>query len=236
MQHRPAAQTTFLHQCVQFTRIPVFFVKLLKIMGRTVDEWRTGRCQLGQEERIGPRPAVTHRVFINDFETCRFITNEQEAWRADREQFIIIDDIFPVIPEIFGRKGRAIRPFVTLAQMKGENIALLVNVKCLKNIGLQVQVLVVANQARIAINNRHADILGPAHDGDKFTAIFSDCFAFGTEINDIGMFRKPLQHWRQGALGNRVFEIRDFCLCASWQQAGPDKPHPHHQTTEQTAG
>ena len=47
---------------------------------------------------------------------------------------------------------------MTFAKMKGKDIPVLVHIKAFKNVRLQIKVFIIANQPRIAINNRHADV------------------------------------------------------------------------------
>ena len=89
----------------------------------------------------------------------------------------------------------AVGPLVSLAQAQGE-YPVFDNLVTLEQIRLEFQVVRVAEQARITVDDDLADILLLAHQQPHLTAIFAR-FLIETQLDGLWLLRNPLSQRRQ---------------------------------------
>ena len=131
---------------------------------------------------------------VDHLDLGRLAIDQQFARRADRREVGVVGDVFPVVAEILGGEGRAIGPFMALAQMEGEDAPFL-DVEALQDVGHQIVMRVVAHQPRIAIDHHVAGVLGRGHQHVQFLAVFAGHLALPLELGDGWIVRAGAGRW-----------------------------------------
>jgi hypothetical protein len=135
---------------VELRLVGVFRVELLQVMGRAIDE-RVARLGEGrQETRIRLVPRITYRPRVQNLDFRRLAADEHEFRRTGRAELLVVGDVLPKVAEVFGRERRAVRPAMSRPKREREH-ARLGDVHPLEEIGLQLQLLVVANEASVGV-------------------------------------------------------------------------------------
>ena len=131
-------------------------VDRLQVMRGPIDQ-RVARSGEGRQEAgIGPRPRVANGDGIQDVHGRRLAVDQQELGRPAGAEVPVVGDVFPVVAEILRGEGLSVRPAVPLAQGEGEASA--VDRDRQEQVGLQIEVGVVADEARVAVDGEVADI------------------------------------------------------------------------------
>ena len=72
-------------------------------------------------------------------------------------QRLVVGDVLPPVAEVLAGERLAVRPLVPLAQMQGEDPAVL-DLDVLQDVRHQLEILVVADQPRIAVDHHQAGV------------------------------------------------------------------------------
>ena len=116
---------------------------------------------------------------------------------------IILCNILEPITEVFGGKRLSVRPFVSAAQMKREDSAILDIHRC-QDVGYERQRRGVADQPRIPVNHHHAGVLWPTHQHPQLAAGIADCL----RIRNFRIARQPFFDLGQLSAGYVFLEKR----------------------------
>ena len=107
----------------------------------------------------------------------------------------LLRDVLPVIPEILRRERCAVGPAMARAQGEGEDPVVDV-FDLLEDVGLEVEVAVIADEARIGVGRDVADVARARHEGDDVAAILAGLTAGDSTTS--------------GACGRRCGDRRQF--------------------------
>jgi len=128
-------------------------------MRRAINERRACLCQWMQKVRIGIVPCIHNGFGVRKGYGWELAFDAQEIRRARGAEFWIIGNIFPPVFKISRGERVPVRPFVAFAQMQGKNLIVLIFIAH-QNVGHQLIIFVIPNQAGIPINDHLTNILG----------------------------------------------------------------------------
>ena len=161
----------------------VLGVELLQVVRRPEQPQRRRLRLRGDEVRIGFLPGVADRQLVDDFHLGRLAVDQQHDRRAVLGHFLHVGDVFPVIAEILGRERMAVRPLVAGAQLEGEFATVLVLV-ALEDVGLQLEVPVVDDQAGVAVERHQARVARVGDQHVDLAAAMAGPVAAGELLDD----------------------------------------------------
>ena len=127
-------------------------MEIFKIMGRAINEFRGGAGQGGEKMGVGLVPGVAYDGFTQNLENRLLPLHQQHPGRSAGGKLGVQGHVFPVVFEIPGGEGVAIGPAMSLAQVKGENSAVL-DVEFFQQVGNQFEISVVADESGITVNH-----------------------------------------------------------------------------------
>ncbi len=208
VQCRPVAKFRLFNEGSELGLIGIFLVKLLKIMGRAIDEQRVGSGEIGQKQRVGPRPAIADRGIVQDFEARRLALRQHRHRQAGGRQLRILGDILKPITKILGGERLPVRPLHALAQMKREDASVF-DIDRFEDVGLEFERRRVADQPRIAVDHHHAGVLGAGHQHPQLAARPAD----SGDLRYRRVARHPIVDLGQLAAGDLRLEIRRLLQC-----------------------
>ena len=190
MKPRPVADTGLLDHCIKFVFSHVACMKLLEVMRRGIDVKRPCTRKRREKEGIGRRPVVPDRMTVDDLYPGR-LTVDQKGFRgAKRREEFVERHVFPVISEVFGGKGLAVRPAVSGPKMKGERLVSII-VDLERNIRLKAELGCKSHQACITINREHPGIFAARHQQGDIPAGPPRLAAHRGEVGHHGCLRQP---------------------------------------------
>ena len=158
VQLRPVARLVLLDLAGELSRIGIRLVELPQIVGGPVDEQRAGTGQRRQEVGVRRGPAVADRERVDDLHLRQLAVDHQLPGRPERAELLVVGDVLPKVTEILGRERRAVRPAMALAQPQREDPAVL-DLDRAQDVGHELQLAVVADQARIAVHHQKPRVL-----------------------------------------------------------------------------
>jgi hypothetical protein len=135
----------------------VLAVELLEVVRRPEQEERRGARLAFDKIGVGLVPAVADRPLVDDLDLRRLAVDEEFDGRTGRRQFAVVGDILPEEAEVVGGEGVAIRPFVAGAQLQGE-LATLLDFVALEDVGVQLELVVVDDEAGVAVDRHQTGI------------------------------------------------------------------------------
>ncbi len=191
MHRRPAPRTA-----ARFIRLPdylrVLLVELPQVVRRPVDKKRRGARHARQKLRIGLGPAVAQREVVEHLEFRRLAVHQQIARRPGRGQLPVVGDVIPVVAEILRGERMPVRPAVPLAQLEREHASVL-DLEALHDVGNDVELPVVADQPRVAVDHQQARVAAAPDQRVERAAVL----ARGLRVDHQRRLRQPLLHRRQ---------------------------------------
>ncbi len=210
----------------------VFLVELPEVVRRPEDEQRRGARHARQEMRVGLRPAVAHQGLAQDLELRRLAVDQEVARRTRGAELLVVGDVLPVVAEVFRGERMAVGPAVALAQLHREDAPLL-HVHRLEQIRHDVQVPVVADKARIAVDGEQARVAAAPGERVERAAIVSDAGTAFAERHDQRLLRQALVDRRQLARLHLVDQHRRLDVRprrAGEQENESQQPHARART------
>ena len=126
--------------------------------------------------------------------------------RSGRRKLFVVGNVFPEIPEIFRRKGLAIRPSVAFPKVQRKYPAVF-DFHVLENIRHQVEILVVTDQSGVTVDGEQSNVLAAVNEAAQVAAIAPRKVA-GAVGNHQGLARQAFLDTRQGARGNTIDKKR----------------------------
>ena len=131
---------------------------------------------------------------------------DQIGGRAGRRELGVVGDILPEEAEILGGEGRAVGPFLALAQMEGEDPPVL-DIEAFEDVGDELVLGVIADQLRIAIGHEIARVLGRGHQHGELAAVIARHLPRPLEAGDVGIVGQALGDRRQLAVLDLALEV-----------------------------
>ena len=178
---------------------------------------------------LGAIPAIAHGILVDDLE-CRRLVVDDELWRdAAGRQLLVQHHVFPGIAEILRRQWMPVRPFVPGAQFERED-ALFLDREILQDVGLELELLVIAGKPRIAEDRDVADVALAADQHAHRAAMAAGHPAHGDEVGHPRNFRQSLVERRQFPgldLGEQADRARcpGRCPAAPWRRWQEGRAH-----------
>jgi hypothetical protein len=157
----PVARPVRRDQASELVRVGVFLVELLQVVGGRVDEQRVRGGQRRQEERVGLRPAVADGLRAQDLDLRQLALDHELARRPERAELEVGRHVLPPVAEVLGREGRPVRPAVARPEVESEGAPGL-DVDRLGDVGHELEIAVVADQTRIAVDHEQARLAAAA--------------------------------------------------------------------------
>jgi hypothetical protein len=176
--------------------------------GAEQEERRGARLAL-DEVGVGLVPRVLDGERVDDLDLGRLAVDQKLDIRSSRGEVLVAGDVFPEEPEILGREGMAVGPFVTGAQLERELAAVLLLV-ALEDVGLQLELVVVDDEARVAEDGHQAGIARTGHQHVELAALLAGTLAAREMPHDPGLLGDAPVDRRQGAGLHLVGEHRRF--------------------------
>src|SRR5690606_27030161 len=133
---------------------------------------------------------------------------------------LVIGYVLPEVPEIFRCEGMSVGPTVPWPEPQRKNAALL-NFQVFQNVRDEIQLLVVADEPGIAIDDDHSDVLGISHQHPDPATVASGLSPQAAQIDDTRLMRNSLLYGRKLALHHCLFQIRWFDHLPGWQHHTP---------------
>ena len=220
----PAAGSGRLRLRLRLVETDVLRMELAQVVRRPVDVQRTRTRELRQELRIRLVPGEAHRGLAQHLEAGTAVAHLQHLRQAERRQVGIVGDILPEVAEIRGRERLPVRPAVAGAQVQREDAAVDV-LDALEDVRDEVQLLVVADEARVAVDDHHPDVAVLREQRAQLAAIAPDRPVAAVDVDDQRHARQPLRHRRQLAVLDVGLEQRRLLGAgpSGDQQAGRER-------------
>ncbi len=193
----------------------VLGVELLQVVGGTEEEERCGARLALDEVRVGLLPRVLDGKRVDDLDLRRLAVDQKLDVGTAGGEVLVVGDVFPEEAEILGSEGLAVRPFVPGAQLEGELAAVLLLV-ALEDVRLQLELVVVDDEARVAEDRHQTRIARAGHQHVELAALLAGTVATGKVIDHPGLLGNALVDRRQGAGLHLIGEHRRFLERGHW--------------------
>ena len=111
------------------------------------------------------------------------LADDQRRRQPAGRQFLVRQHILPGVAEVFGGERLAVRPFVPVAKLEGEDTVLF-DLEVLQHVGLEIELLVIADQPLVADQRHQADVALATDQHPHDAAILARLAAHGGDVND----------------------------------------------------
>ena len=152
-------------------------------MRRPEQEERGGARLAFDEVGIGLVPAVLDGALVDDFDPGRLAVDQKLDRQAGRRELLVVGDIFPEEAEILGGEGLAVGPSMAGAQLEGE-LAAVLGFVTFEYVGMQFELVVVNDQARVAVDRHQRRIARVGHQHVELAALPARTIATGKFLDD----------------------------------------------------
>ena len=179
-------------------------------------ERRGARLAL-DEIGVGLLPGVLDGQRVDDLDPGRLAVDEEFDGRSGRRQFAVVGDILPEETEVVGGERLAVRPLVTGAQLQGE-LAVILGLVALKDVGLQLELVIVHDQPRIGVKRHQSGVACARHQDVDLAARVARAVGTGEMLHDRRRVGDALVDRRQAAHLDLLGKCR--CLQQLYRRLG----------------
>ena len=203
-------------------------MKFLQVVRRREQEERRGADLAFDEIGVGPVPGVADRAVVEDLDPRRLAVDQQFDRRSGGREVAVVGDVLPEETEVLGGEGLTVRPSVAGAQREGEDAVFVVLV-ALQDVGLELELGVIDDQPRVAVDRHHDGVARAHHQHGELAAGTARAVAAGEAADHQWLFGKTAGDRRQSPGPHVVGEHRRFLQ----RRRRPGSRRPARQGTKQ---
>ena len=209
VQPGPAARARHRRLSIGLLQTDVLRVEIAQVVRGAVDVQRARARERREELRVRLVPAVADCRVVEHLDARAAIAHQQCLRQTERRQVLVVDDVVPVVAEIRRGERLTVRPLVAASQVEREHPTAFVD-DLLQNVGNDAQLLVVADQPRIAIDDHHPDVAVLRHQHAHLASVNPLRPVRSLQVHDQRRIRQAVCERRKLAGGNVWLQHRRF--------------------------